>query len=53
MNQIQNNRWAITDEIFAARLEFPDLEGSFEPRGFFQRLANRFGSETLVIEPGT
>ena len=53
MNKIQNNRWAITDDNFAARLEFPDLEGSFEPRGFFQRLANRFGSETLVIEPGT
>lgn len=53
MTKISNNRWAITEDDFAVRLEFPDLKGSFQPSGFFQFLANKFGSETLVIEPGT
>lgn len=53
MSKLKNNRWNISEADFAARLEFPDLQGSFEPSGFFQRIAKTFGSETLVIEPGT
>lgn len=52
MTRIKNNRWAITEDVFAARMEFPELQGSFEPQGFFQALVSGFGTESIVIEPG-
>ncbi|MDB4864365.1 GYF domain-containing protein [Pirellulaceae bacterium] len=52
MTRIKNNRWSITEDVFAARIEFPELRGSFEPQGFFQALVSNFGTESIVIEPG-
>ena len=53
MAKIENNRWVTAEDVFATRIEFPDLKGSFKPGGFFQRLFKLFGTEVLVVEPGT
>ena len=53
MAKIKNNRWVTAEDVFATRIEFPDLKGSFKPGGFFQRLFKLFGTEVLVVEPGT
>ena len=53
MVDVKNNRWVVSEDVFASRVMLPDLAKVFEPNGFFKWMLKKTGAESIVIEPGT